>query len=219
MPQLRIQFQRLQKIYSQNVWNLSQARRLGTSPPSLVRQDENFTFDWNKVPETKEKEKKKFEDYVEIFGEHRFNREVKVEDREYTVSADPAEWASVERYTSMCLPRSIPTPEAGPEKPSGFVMPTTKPGDFPYFVRRARSWLFPVYVSQGGGNGLTNRPVITTIRKVEGDVNKLCEDLDQFLFQRYEQEFIRQPNELMQKVVYRGNFDADFKDFLKMRGF
>ena len=36
---------------------------------------------------------------------------------------------------------------------------------------------------------------------------------------RYEQEFIRQPNELMQKVVYRGNFDADFKDFLKMRGF
>ena len=39
------------------------------------------------------------------------------------------------RYISMCLPRSIPTPEAGPEKPSGFVMPTTKPGDFPYFVR------------------------------------------------------------------------------------
>ena len=68
MPQLRIQLQRFQKIYryhiallnisglelnkfniSQNVWNLSQARRLGTSPPSLVRQDENFTFDWNKV--------------------------------------------------------------------------------------------------------------------------------------------------------------------------
>jgi len=63
------------------------------------------------------------------------------------------------------------------------------------------------------------RPVTTVIKRVEGDVNKLCEDLDQFLFQRYEQEFIRQPNELMQKVVYRGNFDADFKDFLRMRGF
>ena len=35
----------------------------------------------------------------------------------------------------MCTPRSIPTPEAGSEKPSGFVMPTAKPGDFPYFVR------------------------------------------------------------------------------------
>ena len=105
------------------------------------------------------------------------------------------------------------------------------------------------------------KPVTTVIKRVEGDVNKLCEDLDQFLFQRYvwssfprlqlfrnasinnndlfghpniiildmpsfnivccryEQEFIRQPNELMQKVVYRGNFDADFKDFLRMRGF
>ena len=68
MPQLRVQLHRFQKIYryhitqlnisgldlnrvniSQNVWNLSQARRLGTSPPSLVRQDENFTFDWKKV--------------------------------------------------------------------------------------------------------------------------------------------------------------------------
>ena len=66
MPQLRIKLQRFQKIYryhtaersaqelnkfniSQNVWNLSQARSLGTSPPSFVRQDENFTFDWNKV--------------------------------------------------------------------------------------------------------------------------------------------------------------------------
>ena len=61
-----------------------------------------------------EKERKKFEDYVEMFGEHRFNREVsskmnlavdhqkpaskvKVEDREYTVSTDPTEWLAVER--------------------------------------------------------------------------------------------------------------------------
>ena len=33
------------------------------------------------------------------------------------------------------------------------------------------------------------------------------------------QEFISQANELMQKVVFRGNFDADFKEFLKMKGF
>ena len=29
------------------------------------------------------------------------------------------------------------------------------------------------------------RPVTTVIKRVEGDVNKLCEDLDQFLFQRF----------------------------------
>ena len=36
---------------------------------------------------------------------------------------------------------------------------------------------------------------------------------------RYEQEFIGQADEIRQKVVFRGNFDKDFKDFLKMKGF
>ena len=49
------------------------------------------------VPGTLEKERKKFEDYVELFGEHRFNREVVVQDREYTVSTDPAELQAVDR--------------------------------------------------------------------------------------------------------------------------
>ena len=49
--------------------------------------------------------------------------------------------------------------------------------------------------------------------------------LDYDLFKRFNsisnwfQEFISQANELMQKVVFRGNFDADFKEFLKMKGF
>ena len=47
----------------------------------------------------------------------------------------------------------------------------------------------------------------------------LREELSNFLFEKYEQEFISQANELMQKVVFRGNFDADFKEFLKMKGF
>ena len=59
----------------------------------------------------------------------------------------------------------------------------------------------------------------TIFRKVEGDVSALRNELSQFLFERYEQEFISQPNELMQKIVFRGNFDADFKEFLKEKGF
>ena len=66
----------------------------------------------------------------------------------------------------------------------------------------------------------------------------LREELSEYLFEKYEQvkldsdwskrfnsisdwfqEFISQANELMQKVVFRGNFDADFKEFLKMKGF
>ena len=78
--------------------------------------------------------------------------------------------------------------------------------------------MLPVYVSQPWRDGQPSA-TITTIRKVEGDVEALRQDLSKFLFERYEQEFISQPNEFMQKVVFRGNFDADFKEFLKMKGF
>merc|ERR1712062_881097 len=96
--------------------------------------------------------------------------------------------------------------------------PSAKPGDHPYHVRRAASWMLPVYVKQSWRKGQPG-PVLTVIRKVEGDVSALRDDLSQFLFQRYEQEFISQPNEFMQKVVFRGNFEADFKEFLKLKGF
>ena len=44
-------------------------------------------------------------------------------------------------------------------------------------------------------------------------------ELEVFLRGRYEREFMSQANEFMQKVVFRGNYDADFKEFLKDKGF
>ena len=67
MPQIKVQLQGLRQVFrcnfrpnklrtwpnwiylSPRVWSISQARRLGTSPPCWVRQDENFTFNWDKV--------------------------------------------------------------------------------------------------------------------------------------------------------------------------
>merc|ERR1711874_85148 len=104
-----------------------------------------------------------------------------------------------------------------------FFRPTAKPGDYPYFVRRTFNHMYPVYVhgvsnmyTKGGGAQAT---VVTWVKKVEGDMEQLRLDLSEFLFQRYEAEFISQTDEVRQKVVFRGNFDTDFKDFLKMRGF
>lgn len=194
-------------------------RNIYLSPCREVRQDENFTFDWDKVPSTSEKEREKFSDYLDIFGETRFSKPIEYQNRQYTTSADPEEWSYVARYMNQCSSKTIPLPNSSQNLSSGFVMPTAKPGDHPYFVKRAPSWLFPVYVTQSEGRGLQRQPVLTTIKRVEGNVAKLCEDLSDFLMERYEQEFTSQPNELMQKVVFRGNFDQDFKEFLKMKGF
>eukprot|EP00092_Neocalanus_flemingeri_P022567 GFUD01024470.1.p2 GENE.GFUD01024470.1~~GFUD01024470.1.p2 ORF type:complete len:220 (+),score=88.84 GFUD01024470.1:52-711(+) len=195
------------------------SRQLSMSPCHLVRQDENFTFDWSKVPNTLEKEREKFSDHLEVFGESRFSKPVEYQHRQYTTSMDPTEWSMVERYMSQSQAKTIPVPKTGHTAPSQFGMPTARPGDFPYFVRRAPSWLFPVYVSQSSGQGGNPCPVKTTIKRVEGDVARLREDLSEFLMQRYEQEFISQANEMFQKVVFRGNFDKDFKEFLRIRGF
>ena len=54
---------------------------------------------------------------------------------------------------------------------------------------------------------------------MEGDVEALRKELEGFLRGRYEREFMSQANEFMQKVVFRGNYDADFKEFLKDKGF
>ena len=61
--------------------------------------------------------------------------------------------------------------------------------------------------------------IISPYRRVEGDVEALRKELEVFLRGRYEREFMSQANEFMQKVVFRGNYDADFKEFLKNKGF
>merc|ERR1719423_107517 len=141
---------------------------------------------------------------------------VNIRDVEYTSTKDTSDWKHVERLVEQCRPKHIPVPKGTEVKPSGFFLPRTKPGDLPYFVRRAPSWLYPVYVQdhlqqRGGYPGTT----VTMIKKVEGDVFELKKDIDKFLYERYEREFIGQANEIMQKIMYRGNFDKDFKDFLK----
>ena len=147
----------------------------------------------------------------------------------------------MERLLDQSRPKTIPVPEveAGKVLPSGFTMPTAKRGDNPYFVKRNPNWMLPVYVKQPWYRGQPhatittirlasylvlqslsyNSFIILACRRVEGNVYKLRDDLSEFLLHRYEQEFISQANEIMQKVVFRGNFDSDFKEFLKEKGF
>jgi len=184
------------------------------------RKSENFTYDWDKVPETLEKERKKYEEYTEVFGEERYsNRDTNIREIKYTASQDPAEWSSVQNIIDACAPKLIPVPNTDGVQPSGFFVPTAKHGDYPYFVRRAPSWLYPVYVEIRDLHKNPAGTTVTVIKKVEGNIFRLKTDLDKFLFERYEREFIGQANEILQKIVFRGNLGKDFKDFLKMKGF
>lgn len=54
---------------------------------------------------------------------------------------------------------------------------------------------------------------------MDGDLFALRDALDAFLQERYGMEFISQVAEVYGKVVYRGDFEEDFKEFLLMQGF
>ena len=90
---------------------LSQWRSNVLALPSIrnYRESENFTFDWDKVPETLEKEKEKFEEYVEVAGNARFgDHKLNIENIEYTASQNPNEWAHVQYLVDLSKPRLIP---------------------------------------------------------------------------------------------------------------
>ena len=61
--------------------------------------------------------------------------------------------------------------------------------------------------------------VSTKIGKCEGNLYKLREDIDNFLEKRYKREFIAQVSELQQCLLYRGEFEEEFKEFLLSKGF
>ena len=73
-----------------------------------IRQDEHFTFDWKRVPDSLEKEKEKYAIYTEIIGDAKFSDEdVNIRDIEYTASKEPSEWFHVQHLIDVCAPRQI----------------------------------------------------------------------------------------------------------------
>ena len=98
-----------------NIYTGSKLLLRGVNHPVLalqyryLRENENFTFDWSKVPETLEKERKKYEEFSELMGDSKFSkRDLNIREIEYTASQKPEEWIHVQRLVEMCAPKQIP---------------------------------------------------------------------------------------------------------------
>lgn len=192
------------------------------------QETENFSFDSEVgILQEPEDERRYYEDVVKPKREEedrqqvlKFGEVTRDIDghlpQEFEVSSDPFEWAYVERLLPMkIIPHLPPSPSGDGVYPSGFVAPKTQPGELPYHVTRTRNYMLPVYTE-------FDRPkllVTTYINNCDGDLYKLRADLKQFLFERYEQEFMTQVAELYGRVKFRGDFEQDFKEFLLHKGF
>ncbi len=99
------------------------------------KQDDFITYDAEAHRcDTEEDEKKRFSDFLDVYGEAVADQPVfRGKERDFVVSRDPEEWRHVENLIPGDLVPNVPEKA---EYPSGFVPATAKPGDHPYFVHR-----------------------------------------------------------------------------------
>uniref|UniRef100_A0A3B3QMC4 Large ribosomal subunit protein mL49 n=1 Tax=Paramormyrops kingsleyae TaxID=1676925 RepID=A0A3B3QMC4_9TELE len=121
------------------------------------------------------------------------------------------EYKYVER---LIPPTKIPTPPLhdGPA-PSGWRPPSVTP-DLPYMVRRSRLHNVPVYTDLTHGNRKT-----TLLRKIEGDIWALENDVKEYLVQLTGKIPLTQVNEVTMSIRIKGHFDKELKEWLLEKGF
>ncbi|XP_052423891.1 mitochondrial ribosomal protein L49 [Carassius gibelio] len=120
------------------------------------------------------------------------------------------------RFVERLVPPSrIPAPpkHEGPA-PSGWTPPSATPPSLPYMIRRSRMHNVPVYSDIKHGNQHS-----TLLRKIEGDIWALNQDVKEFLLGLTGKEPPTQVNEVTGTIRIKGQFDKELKDWLLKKGF
>ncbi|XP_018015609.1 uncharacterized protein LOC108672456, partial [Hyalella azteca] len=101
--------------------------------------------------------------------------------------------------------------------PGGYVAPSARPGDLPYFVNRTSNFLPRVHLKRN----FELYTVMTVVSGVEGDVFQLAAELKAHLVGLYglKETVVLQVLEPHQKIFFKGDFVNDIKQFLEERGF
>lgn len=140
-----------------------------------------------------------------------YNEENKYTD--YEISQDPAEWSYVER---LFKPKFIPTPPKYVDvTASGWKSPKDDAKKLPYFVRRTKNHMQPVYIHR------KNRCLrqLTVVRKIEGDIIALEADLKKYIEDVSKLKVGSQISEPGGIIKFRGDFASIIKKWLDQHGF
>ncbi|KAM6983142.1 large ribosomal subunit protein mL49 [Tautogolabrus adspersus] len=134
------------------------------------------------------------------------------------VGPPPVVLESAEEYKfveRLIPPTRVPSPpKHSAPTPSGWTPPAESPPSLPYMIRRSRMHNIPVYTDLTHGNRQ-----ITIVRKVEGDIWALENEVKQFLKEVTGKDLPTQVNEVTGTLKVKGHFDVELKDWLANKGF
>ncbi|KAM6435355.1 large ribosomal subunit protein mL49 [Liasis olivaceus] len=124
------------------------------------------------------------------------------------------EYKFVER---LIPPTQVPVPPKHDQypTPSGWRPPQDTPPDLPYFVRRSRMHNVPVY-KDSSHHGSRK---MTIIRKIEGDIWALENDVKTFITELSGRTPATQVSEIACSIHVKGYFDQELKTWLMDKGF
>lgn len=128
------------------------------------------------------------------------------------IEQNPPEWKYVEAILS---PLIIPQPILKSEYPSGWKPPTIDPKSTPYFIKRSRNHMIPVYlvITFRG----TRRQ--TRIKRIQGDIWAFEADLRVFLQDYMKKNMSMRVNEFSGEIKILGDYVNLVKHFLSEKGF
>lgn len=132
---------------------------------------------------------------------------------DYEVLESPPQWKYVER---LLFSKTVPKPVSKEEYPSGWIPQSPDCVNQPYYVPRNKNHMVPVHLK------LTFRGQrkITLIKKVQGDIWLLAEEMKAYLKTKHSSKFIIfRVHELSGNIEVKGDFYYDVKDFLLKKGF
>lgn len=125
---------------------------------------------------------------------------------------NPPEWKYVELLLGQ---KTVPEPVQKDEYPSGWKPQTVDPKSFPYFLKRSRNHMLPVYldIAYRGTRHLTK------VRNIQGDIWILEQDLRRFIENYIGKKIVTRVNEFAAMIWIRGDHVNLVKDYLSKKGF
>lgn len=130
----------------------------------------------------------------------------------FEVVKKPPEWTYVERLMPF---ETIPQVKPKSNYPSGFVPPKEEALNHPYYIPRTKNQEIPIYLD------LTFRGhrKISLIRKIEGDIWLLNDEIKQLLKNKYKKYIETRVHELGRFIEVKGDYVIDLKNWALSKGF
>lgn len=130
----------------------------------------------------------------------------------YEIVKNPPEWEYVQRLLPL---ETIPPVKPKEVYPSGWVPPKEEAINHPYFLQRSKNHEIPIYLNIG------NRGIrkVTKVKKIEGDIWMMNDDIKSFLKQKNNKYIETRVNELGKFIEVKGDQVNNLHEWALSKGF